>query len=198
MALKLTFCNRIEDQRLKSQSIASMSSATSTHRSLQAREQSEKAEMNSAIRSLESTHAAHSQTRDRLKQQVAQTQRQIDSKLVAQREYSSKLESQSRLNGPELLFWETCLGVRLEGAGMDDRIKCVFTFDGENGREEREVWFELDLSRRDYEVRAIGGAVQEGNIKAGVERVVDRLNETRNIGHFLAGMRSLIAKELKA
>ncbi|KAF7508743.1 hypothetical protein GJ744_008990 [Endocarpon pusillum] len=151
-----------EDQRLKSQSIATLSSATTTHRSLLAREQSEKEEMNTAIRSLENTHATHCKARDRLKSQIAQTQRQIDSKLQAQRDYNAKLESQSRLNGPELAFWETYLGVRLEGAGVLDRIKVVFTLEGGRaggngaGAGDREVWFELDLSHRDYEVRGMG------------------------------------------
>lgn len=158
--------------------------------------------MTSAIRSLESTHAAHSKTRDRLKSQIAQTQRQIDSKLQAQRDYNAKLESQSRLNGPELAFWETYLGVRLEGAGVLDRIKVVFTLEGGRnggmaaGVEDREAWFELDLTTREYEVRDMGGAVEIRDVGR-VEKVVDRLNETRDIGQFLAGMRGLFLEEMK-
>lgn len=159
--------------------------------------------MNSAIRSLEATHASHCKTRDRLRSQVTQTQRQIDAKLEAQREYNAKLESQSRLNGPELAFWETYLGARLEGAGALDRIKVVFTLEGgrkggkSGGSQDQEVWFELDLSRRDYEVRAIGGAVEVRDMGR-VGQVVDRLNETRDIGQFLAGMRALFLDEMKA
>ncbi len=199
----LTFCLFKEDQRLKSQSIVTLSSATTTHRSLLAREQSEKEEMNTAIRSLENTHAAHGKTRDRLKSQIAQTQRQVDSKLQAQRDYNAKLESQSRLNGPELAFWETFLGVRLEGAGVLDRIKVVFTLEGGRnggksaGPEDTEAWFELDLGQRDYEVRCMGGAVEIKDMLR-VEKVLDKLNETRDIGQFLAGMRGLFLEEMKA
>ncbi len=159
--------------------------------------------MNTAIRSLENTHAAHCKTRDRLKSQTVQTQRQIDSKRQAQRDYNAKLESQSRLNGPELAFWETYLGVRLEGAGVLDRIKVVFTLEGgrnggkDAGAEDGEAWFELDLSQRDYEVRDMGGAVEVKDMRR-VEKVLDRLNETRDIGQFLAGMRGLLLEEMKA
>jgi len=123
--------------------------------------------------------------------------------LQAQRDYNAKLEEQSRLNGPELAFWETYLGVRLEGAGVLDRIKVVFTLEGGGvggkaaGAEEREAWFELDLSRRDYEVMGMGGAVKIRDM-ARVGKVVDRLNETRDIGQFLAGMRGLLLEEVKA
>lgn len=192
---------RGEDQRLKSQSIAALSSANSTHASLLAREQSEKEEMNSAIRSLEATHSTHCKTRDRLRSQIAHVQKQIDSKLQAQREYNAKLEAQSRLNEPELAFWETYLCVRLEGAGCLDRIKFVFTLDGGKkvggGGEEREVWFELDLSRREYDVKEIGGAVEVKVIKK-VEKILEKLNKTRDIGQFLAGMRALIVEEMKS
>lgn len=192
-----------EDRRLKAQSIATITSATTTHRSLLAREQSEKQEMISAISSLEATHASHCETRDRLRSQIAHTQRQIDSKLQAQREYNAKLELQSRLNGPELAFWETYLGVRLEGAGALDRIKVVFTLDGgrnrgrSGGTEDQEVWFELDLSRRDYEIRSMGGVVDMREPER-VKEEVERLNETRDIGQFLAGMRGLFLEEMNA
>ena len=158
--------------------------------------------MNSAIRALETNHASHCRTRDRLKSQMTHTQRQIDSKLQAQGEYNAKLESQSRSNGPELAFWETFLGVRLEGAGVLDRIKVVFTLEGgrnggkSSGSEDREVWFDLDLSKRDYEVLGMGGAVAVRDMGR-VEKVVERLNETRDIGQFFAAMRVLSSDGMK-
>ena len=169
--------------------------------------------MDAAIRAVEATHSAHLETRDRLRSQIATTRRQIDSKLQAQREYGARLEGQSRLNGPELNFWETYLGVRLEGAGVEDRIRVIFTFEG--GRrggsgagsgsnpttlsdQEREVWFELDLSRRDYQVKAIGGALEDVNLGSRLDAVVDRLNETRDIGLFLANIRALFLEEMDA
>lgn len=157
--------------------------------------------MNSAIRSLEATHASHCKTRDRLKSQIAHLQRQIDSKLQAQRAYNAKLESQSQLNAPELAFWETYLGVRLEGAGRLDRIKVVFTFDaGKKGGgkgEDTEVWFDLDLSRSEYEVKEMGGAMKLTDLER-LNKVVERLNETRDIGQFLGGMRALFLEEMKS
>jgi kinetochore protein Spc25, fungi type len=100
-----------------------------------------------------------------------------------------------------LAFWETYLGVRLEGAGVLDRIKVVFTLEAGGkkaggGVEDREVWFELDLSRRDYDVKGLGGAVEVRDMGR-VEKVLDRLNETRDIGQFLAGMRGLFLEEMK-
>jgi kinetochore protein Spc25, fungi type len=89
----------------------------------------------------------------------------------------------------------------LEGSGILDCIKVVFTLEGgRNGGKSAgvantEAWFELDLSRSDYGVKGIGGAVEVRD-RARVERVLDKLNETRDVGQFLAGMRQLFLKEM--
>ena len=86
--------------------------------------------------------------------------------------------------------------------GVLDRIKVVFTLEGGRqggkaaGTEDREAWFELDLRSRDYEVKGMGGAAEVGDLVK-VEKVVDKLNETRDIGQFLAAMRGLFLEETK-
>ncbi|RMZ83894.1 hypothetical protein DV737_g1448, partial [Chaetothyriales sp. CBS 132003] len=115
-----------EEQRSTCAQMASLRSALSAHQNLRSREAAEKAEMNAQISQLQTHHAAQQQTRDALRQQIAATQSAIDHKLQAQREYARKLDEQARLNGPELLFWETYLGVRIEGAGDEGRIRVVY------------------------------------------------------------------------
>ncbi|RMZ82730.1 hypothetical protein DV738_g1502, partial [Chaetothyriales sp. CBS 135597] len=99
----------------------------------------------------------------------------IAHKEAAQREYARKVEAQQRLNGPELLFWQSYLAVRIEGAG------------------EEEAAFELkvpDTTTGEYQVVYSRPRLDQDK----VARVVARLNETREIGVLLKGMRALFAE----
>ena len=153
--------------------------------------------MHAQIEKLEGHQANQMQQRDKLKQQVAATQRQIEQKVAAQREYAKKMERQARLNGPELLFWETYLGCRIEGAGEEEKVKVVFVFPGRKGKEEgeREAVFELKVPEGSggYEVCYCKPRLEDAKVQA----VVERLNESREIGVLLKGMRGLFAEEMK-
>ena len=119
-----------------------------------------------------------------------------------QREYADKMDGQARLNGPELNFWETYLGCRIEGSGDESKVKVVFVFPpakngGRTGNtEEREAVFELKVPES-----GVGGyevVYTKPRLKGeDVERVVGRLNETREIGTVLKGMRGLFVEEMK-
>ncbi|KAH0845139.1 hypothetical protein AYO21_01600 [Fonsecaea monophora] len=190
-----------EEQRSANTQIVTLQSTLSTHSQVLAREQAEKNEMHAQISKLESHQAAQSAQRDRLKSAIAQTQRQIDAKLQAQREYAAKMDGQSRLNGPELSFWETYLGCRIEGSGDENKVRIVFVFppakgSGGNSGDEREGLFELlvpDTGRGRYDVSYTKPRLE--SVK--VAKVVDRLNATREIGTLLKGMRGLFVEALK-
>lgn len=168
-----------------------------------AREIAEKDDMNTQIAALESRQSSQQQQRDRLKVSITATQRQIDARLAAQREYADKHESQASLNTPELAFWETYLGMRFEGAGDESRVKVIYSFPASKGGHktdnqaaERDAVFELKVPESGsggYEV--VYAKPRLDNEK--VEKVVDKLNDTREIGVLLKGMRALFADEMK-
>lgn len=189
-----------EEQRSKSTQITTLQSSLSNHSNVLAREQAEKNEMHAQISKLESHQATQAAACDKLRSSIAQTQRQIDIKLQAQREYAEKMDGQSRLNGPELNFWETYLGCRIEGSGDESRVRIVFMFPpskgGPNTNDEREAMFELQVPATGsgkYDVVYMKPKLDA--VK--VEKVVDRLNSTREIGTLLKGMRGLFMEAMK-
>lgn len=136
--------------------------------------------------------------RDRLQQAISQTQRQIDSKLTAQREYAERMRNQERLNGPELEFWEKMLAVRIESGGDEGIIRVIYTFpprkDARDSDDQTAV-FELhvpDSSAGAYEI--VHAKPRLDRVK--IEKVIGKLNETRDIATLLKGMRALFAAEL--
>ena len=156
--------------------------------------------MHAQISNLESHAARQSAQRDRLKSAIAQTQQQIDAKIQAQREYAAEQEGQSRLNGPELNFWETYLGCRIEGSGDENKVRIVFVFPpprtSGSGGEDREALFELLVpmtGHGKYEISYMRPKLEP----AKVEKVLERLNATREIGTLLKGMRALFVETLK-
>lgn len=155
--------------------------------------------MHAQISELEAHQANHAAARDRLKHAIAQTQRQIEVKLQAQQEYAAKMDKQSQLNRPELNFWETYLGCRIEGSGDENKVRIVFVFPpvkGSKSDEEREAMFELQVpatATGRYAVVYMKPRLESTK----VDKVVDRLNSTREIGTLLKGMRVLFAEALK-
>jgi len=154
--------------------------------------------MQSHISHLESHASSQRAQRDKLHHAIATTQRQIDAKLAAQQEYAARMEKQSELNGPELAFWETYLGTRIEGGGDEGIIRVAYSFPPERGgtqKEEREATFELHVPETGsggYEVVHTRPRLDGED----VARVVRRLNETRDIAVLLKGMRSLFQNEV--
>lgn len=81
------------------------------------------------------------------------------------------------------------LGLRISGAGMDDRI--LFTFNMlDEGDFKREAWFELSTEKRDYEIRKFSPKVE----RARADALVDALNESRALGPLMKGMRELFVE----
>ncbi|KIL85671.1 kinetochore protein spc25 [Fusarium avenaceum] len=182
-----------EDQRMKKRDVEIIQVKTSTHQQTIEKEEAETREMESAINSLASQRDNHLSTRDSLKAEIAQTQAEIEARLAAQREYSQQQQAQSRFNVPELDFWITNLCLKIEGAGHDDRLKFVYTHIDEKDWE-REAWFELVTSSRDYDVKHCRPKIEREK----VEKVLDKLNETRELVVLLKGMRELFVEAMKS
>lgn len=176
--------------------ISTFQSLLTSHTNALARESHEKSEIQSQIAGLTSHAESQRTQRDRLSQAIASTQRQIDSKLAAQRAYAEKESAQSRLNGPELQFWETYLGTTISGAGEDGLIRVTYAFPPARGeKEDREATFELHVPESGSGVYNV--VYTKPKLPSdGMARVVNRLNETREIGVLLKGMRMLFQAEL--
>ena len=181
-----------ETQRTKQKDIETLASKCHQHALAISAQEAETAEMHTAIAAMTQQRDAHASHRDRLKSELAALNKQIAARRSAQRAYAQEMEAQSALNGPELEFWETYLGLRIEGAGQVDRLKFVFSaLDERDGG--KEAWFELDTERREYRVTDCWPKVEEG----AVEGCVERLNESRDLGVFLRGMREVFVKGMK-
>jgi kinetochore protein Spc25 len=182
-----------EDQRMKKKEIEILQIKSNTHQQTIAKETAETNEMHAAINALTSQRDAHLATKSTIQSQIAATQAAIDAKLAQQRAHTMQLSAQTRYDVPELDFWTSNLGLRIEGAGKNDRLKFVFTHIDERDWT-KEAWFELNTERRDYEVLAHKPKVEPERI----ERVVERLNETRDLAVLLKGMRELFVEAMKA
>jgi kinetochore protein Spc25 len=178
---------------MKRKDIEILQLKTNTHQQTIAKETAETREMQSAIAALQSQHDAQVSARDALKAQIAAAQRDVDARLAAQAARRRQMEAQSRFNVPELDFWVSTLCMRIEGAGQDDRLKVVYSHVDERDWE-REAWFELYTGNRDYEIKHCRPKLE----KERVERVLERLNETRELAVLMKGMRELFVEAMKA
>ncbi len=183
---------RLEDQRMRKRDVEIMSLKTATHAHTVAKESQETAEMHAAISTLTVQRDERAAARDALKAQINDMQKTIAARREAQQKHARYLDSQARSNVPELDFWQDYLCLRIEGAGMEDRLKFVYTHIDERDWE-REVWFELGMGKREYEVLMCRPKLEAD----AVERVLDRLNESRDLSVFLKGMRELFREMLK-
>lgn len=149
--------------------------------------------MHSAIHSLTQQKEDHLARRDQLKHDIASVQASIKQRKDAQAAHQRSLDAQARHNIPELRFWEHCLGLRIEGTGTLDRLRFVYLcVDERDG--EKECWFELAMGGKEYEVAATKPRLE----RESVEEVQERLNETRELGAFLKGMRGLYVSAVRA
>ncbi|KAI9813734.1 MAG: kinetochore-associated Ndc80 complex subunit spc25 [Thelocarpon impressellum] len=181
-----------EDQRMKKKDIEILSLKASGHAQTIQKEAQETAEMHAALAAVETQRSERAATRDRLKTQIAETQRLIAQRQEAQRQHAQRLDAQAHFNAPELDFWQDYLCLRIEGAGVPDRLKFVYTHADERDWE-REAWFELGMGRREYEVLHCRPKVEPEEL----ERALDKLNESRDLGVFLKGMRELLVKAMR-
>ncbi|KAI1388717.1 chromosome segregation protein Spc25-domain-containing protein [Hypoxylon trugodes] len=182
-----------EDQRMKKKDMEILQHKTTTHQQMISKEAAETREMQAAIASLTEQRDKNKATRDTLQQQIAETQKEIDARLAAQRAHAQYVESQSRFNVPELDFWMQNLCLKIEGAGQTDRLRFVYTHVDERNWE-REAWFELSMSAKDYDVRRCRPKIE----KEKIDRVLERVNETRDLAVLLKGMRELFVEAMKS
>lgn len=177
---------------MKHKDLEILAQKSSHHAASLSAQEAETAEMQSAIAAITQQRDSHAQHRDRLKSGIASVNKQIAARRSAQHAHAKELDVQSQLNVPELDFWETYLGLRIEGAGQVDRLKFVFSNLDERDWE-KEAWFELDTERREYRVIGCRPKVEEGEVEA----CVGRLNESRDLGAFLRGMREVFVRGIK-
>lgn len=182
-----------EDQRMKKKDIEILQLKTNSYQQTISKEAAETREMQASIASLTTQRDRQAAARDALKEQIAATQKEIDARLAAQRAHQAQLDAQARYNVPELDFWVTNLCMRIEGAGVEDRLKFVYTHVDERDWE-REAWFELSTGSRDYDVRHCRPKLEREK----VEKVLDKVNETRELVVLLKGMRELFVEAVKS
>lgn len=176
---------------MKKRDIEILQLKAALHQQTLVKEEAETAEMHSAIAALTDQRDAHQSAKNSLLSQISSTQALIDARLAQQRAHAAHLNSQARHDVPELEFWTQNLGLRIEGAGMNDRLKFVFTHIDEMDWE-REAWFELNTEKRDYDIRSCKPKLEEER----VERLLEALNESRRLGPFLKGMWQLFVEAM--
>lgn len=183
---------RADQQRHRKQAISELESKSSSHAHTVAKEAQETDEMHEAIRSLTIQKEEHIARRDQLKAEIESTQAAIKQRRDAQAAHQRSLDAQARHNVPELRFWETCLGMRMEGTGIDDCLKFVFVCIDERDAE-RECWFELQIGGREYEVASTKPRLNRDE----VDTAQDALNEAKELGPFLKSMRALFVEAIR-
>ncbi|KAI0485426.1 chromosome segregation protein Spc25-domain-containing protein [Xylaria cf. heliscus] len=182
-----------EDQRMKKKDMEIVQHKINTHQQTRLKEDAERREMEGSIGALTAQRDANLTARDGLRKQIGEAQKEIDARLAAQRAHAARVEAQGRFNVPELDFWVTNLCLRIEGAGQTDRLKFVYTHVDERDWE-REAWFELSTASRDYEVKHCRPKLEREKI----DRVLDRVNESRELPALLKGMRELFVEAMKS
>lgn len=163
-----------------------------THAQNIAKETAEVDEMHSAINTITTQRDDRLAHRSSLEQQISEIQKAIAARRQAQQSHQRYLNQQSRFNVPELDFWQDYLCLRIEGAGMVDRLKFVFTHVCEK-EWEREAWFELGTGSRDYQIFKCSPKLERDEL----DEVLERLNEGRDLTPFLKAIRELFVKALK-
>ncbi|KAF2754511.1 hypothetical protein EJ05DRAFT_541103 [Pseudovirgaria hyperparasitica] len=181
-----------EDQRMKKRDIEILTLKQTTHAQTLAKESQETDEMNHAIAALTAQRDERLAARDALKSQIVEIQTQISSRREAQAAHKKHLERESRYNEPELDFWETHLGLRIEGAGYSDHLKFTYTCVNEKDPS-IEAWFELDTGSREYRIIQHRPKLEQ----EAVEGALDRLSSGRMLAPFLREMRQLFIDALK-
>nr|POE71370.1 putative kinetochore protein spc25 [Quercus suber] len=186
-AFRMNVAELEDTQRARHQQISRLESMSTAHASTLAKEATEAEEMHSAISSLQTQRSAAQEHNDNIRHTIAQTQAAIKQRKEAQQAHQRALDAQARHNMPELRFWEQCLGLRIEGTGVEDRLRFVFACMDER-HSEREASFEMDMG---------GAELVVADTKPTLERdAVDELQEqmnangSRELSSFLKGMRS--------
>ncbi|KAK3088944.1 kinetochore-associated Ndc80 complex subunit spc25, partial [Teratosphaeriaceae sp. CCFEE 6253] len=119
--------------------------------------------MHAAIHSLAEQKEDHLARRDALKAEIADAQAAVKQRREAQAAHQRSLDAQARHNIPELRFWEHCLGLRIEGTGVDDCLRFVYLCVDERDPE-KDCWFDLQMGGREYEVGATKPKLSQNDV----------------------------------
>ncbi|KAI0484267.1 chromosome segregation protein Spc25-domain-containing protein [Xylariaceae sp. FL0804] len=182
-----------EDQRMKRKDMEIVQHKISTHQQTRGKEDAERREMEASIAALSAQRDANLATRDALVSALAATTERIDAARERRRLHAERVAAQARWNVPELDFWIANLCLRIEGSGRPDRLRFVFTHVDERDWD-REAWFELATGGRDYDVRHCRPKLE----RDAVDRLLERVNESRELPALLKGMRELFVEAVKA
>lgn len=163
-----------------------------THAQTLDREASEIREMQAAVAEAETERETRAAEKERLRQEIADIQKTIAQRVEAQRTHAKQLDVQSRLNLPELEFWQELLCLRIEGAGKEDRLKIVYSHLVEKDWD-KEAWFELDTGSQNYDIVHCRPRLE----RVVIERELRILNDNRDFGAFLKRMRKRFVTALK-
>ncbi len=169
---------------------------TEAHLKTVEKEERETDEFEAEISKLRIGVATREDTKASLLAQISQTQSAIDAKFSQQRQHAAKVSKMAVHDIPELDFWQSNLGMRIEGAGQEGRLKFVYTHVDERDWE-RECWFELVCETRDYAIGACSVRF-DAEMNGRVEGVLERLNENRELGGLLKGMREVFVDAVKS
>ncbi|KAK3622436.1 kinetochore-associated Ndc80 complex subunit spc25 [Elasticomyces elasticus] len=191
-AFRVNVAELEESQRSKEQAIIALESKSTSLAQTLAKEAAETEEMHDAIHGLAAQKEEHLARRDTLRSEIADVQRVVKQRRDAQAAHQRTLDSHARHNIPELRFWEHCLGMRIEGTGVPDRIRIVFLCIDERDTD-KECWFELQMGSSIFEV----GATKPKLNRDSVDETQEKLNESRELGEFLKSMRMLFVQGMK-
>ncbi|KAF8477522.1 chromosome segregation protein Spc25-domain-containing protein [Kalaharituber pfeilii] len=148
------------------------------------REQEEAHEAELTIASMARKKTSKADYRSTLLTQISTLEANIANLRSRRAKERSSLALLSSQNAPELAFWEDNLGMRIEGAGVEDHLKIVFTCIADNDWD-KEFSFVVTMETREYRVIQCRPRLDEMWVKG----VVDRLNGSRNFAGFLKEMR---------
>lgn len=176
---------------MKQRSIDILEQKSHSHAQTIAKEAAETEDMHAAIASISSQRDQRAAQRNRLKDEIAATQKAIAQRLEAQRKHAAEMDVQAKLNNPELDFWVDYLCLRIEGTRAD-HLKFVFTHVDERNWDQ-EFWFEMSMAKADYEVVEYRPVLDKERIDVRLER----FNESRDVGAFLKDMRELFVESIK-
>lgn len=140
---------------------------------------------------MKSQREEHLARRDHLKSEIAAAQGVIKQRREAQAAHQRALDAQARQNVPELRFWEECLGLRIEGSGVMDRLRFVFVGLEAKGKGE-ECWFDLDMGGREFQIVGCQPVLEEDEVQGAMEV----FRET-GVGGMLKRMRMLFARAVR-
>ena len=147
--------------------------------------------MHAAIASLTVQQEERLISRDKLRIRLDDAHKELSVKKDAQHKHTRYLDKQARFNEPELRLWEENLGLKIEGGGSEDKLKFIFTLIDDNDWN-RKFWFDMSLNKKDYEVLDCRPILEKDLI----DSLLLKLNESRELGPFLKGMRDLFTRAI--